>query len=175
MGNPTPDLGSYMPSMPSLPSLPDLPSLPSLPDLPSMPSMPDLGGLIPSMPRMPGVNLNVDTDAGTASGGIDFHDGTSGRASYGPGGLDVSGQSGAAHGSGHVSSANSWNFAGGTTTKGGTQLGGSLSDDRGRVSGGVNGTSASGEHGLLSGFSGPGGFGGLGSYSGQYGDLNIPF
>jgi hypothetical protein len=71
MGDPTPDLGGYMPSLPSLPSMPDLGGL-----LPSMPSMPQL--------NIPGVNLNVDTDAGTASGGIDFHDGTAARASYGP-------------------------------------------------------------------------------------------
>jgi hypothetical protein len=172
MGNPTPDLGGYMPSMPSMP---DLPSMPSMPDLPSMPSMPDLGGLMPSMPNIPGVNLNVDTDAGTASGGFDFHDGTSGRASYGPGGLDVSGQSGSSRGSGHVSAANDWSLSGSTTTKGGTSLGGSVSDDRGRVSGSAVGTGANGDQGLLSAHGGRGGFGGIGSYSGEYGNLHLPF
>ena len=157
MGNPTPDLGG---------------------GFPSLPSMPDLGGFappMPSMPNIPGVSLNVDTDAGTASGGLDFHNGTSGRASYGPGGLDVSGQSGRSQGSGHVSAANDWNFSGSTTTKGGTSLGGSVSDDRGRFSGSVVGTGANGDQGLLSGHGGRGGFGGFGSYSGEYGNLGLPF
>jgi hypothetical protein len=186
LGNPTPDLGGF--SLPSMPSMPDLGELlggggPSLgnptPDLggllPSLPSMPDLGGLMPSMPNIPGVSLNVDTDAGTASGGIDFHDGTSGRASYGPGGFDVSGQSGRSQGSGHVGAANDWSFSGSTTTKGGTSLGGSLSDDRGRFSGSVVGTGANGDQGLLSAHGGRGGFGGLGNYAGEYGNLRFPF
>src|ERR1700710_1661583 len=80
------------------PDLDDLPSMPTMDDLPSMPSMPSM----PSF-NIPGVNLNIDTDAGTASGGIDFHNGTSASASYGANGLDASGQMGNATASGHAS------------------------------------------------------------------------
>jgi hypothetical protein len=176
MGNPTPDLGGSMPSMPSLPSMPDLGGY--LPDMPSMPSMPDLGGLIPSMPTasdLPGVNLNVDTDAGTASGGVDFHNGTSGRASYGPGGVDVSGQTGRASVGGHASSVNDWNVHGGTTTSGGTKIGGSVSNDHGAYGGNLGVVGSGGDTGSLSGHAGRGGFGGLGSYVGEYGNLGLPF
>ena len=198
MGNPTPDLGGLMPSMPSLPDLPSMPDLggllgggptmgnptpdlggllPSMPSLPDMPSLSDLPSL-PSMPSMniPGINLNVDTDAGTASGGIDFHDGTSGRASYGPKGLDLSGQSGSTKGSGHVGGARSWDFSGSTTTRGGTALSGSLGRDRDNFSGQFSGVGPGGERGSLTGHGNMGGqFGGAGSYAGQYGNLDIPF
>jgi hypothetical protein len=162
MGDPTPDLGGYMPSLPSLPSMPDLGGL-----LPSMPSMPQL--------NIPGVNLNVDTDRGTASGGIDFHDGTSGNASYGPGGVDFSGQSGNTSLGGHASAANSWNVHGATKTPGGTSLGGALSDDHGAFSGAANLVGAGGDVGSLGGTFGRGATTGFGSYAGQYGNLDLGF
>jgi hypothetical protein len=198
MGNPTPDLGGYMPELPSLPDLggymPSMPSLPDLggllgggptmgnptpdlggylPDMPSLPSMPEL----PSMPSLniPGVNLNVDTDRGTASGGIDFHDGTSGTASYGSGGLDFAGQTGSSSVGGHVSAPNDWNVHGGTTTSAGTRIGGNVSDSRGRFGGSLGVLGAGGDRGSLSGHAGRGGFGGLGSYAGQFGNLELPF
>jgi hypothetical protein len=162
MGDPTPDLGGYMPSLPSLPSMPDLGGL-----LPSMPSMPQL--------NIPGVNLNVDTDRGTASGGIDFHDGTSGNASYGPGGVDFSGQSGNTSLGGHASASNSWNVHGATKTPGGTSLGGALSDDHGAFSGAANLVGAGGDVGSLGGTFGRGATTGFGSYAGQYGNLDLGF
>jgi hypothetical protein len=174
MGNPTPDLGGYMPSLPSLPSMPDLGGL--LPSMPSLPSMPDL----PSMPSMsqlniPGVNLNVDTDRGTASGGFDFHNGTSGSASYGPGGVDFAGQSGDSSLGGHASAANSWNVHGGTKTRGGTSLGGSLSDDHGAFAAGAGLLGPGGDRGSLGGTFGRGGNSGFGSYAGQFGNLDLGF
>ncbi len=167
MGNPTPDVGS-LPAMPSLPSMPDLGGL--LPDMPSLPSMPSM----PS-PNIPGINLNVDTDRGTASGGIDFHNGTSGSASYGPGGLDFSGQSGASSLGGHASASNSWNVHGGTKTPGGTSIGGSLSDDHGAFAGGANLLGQGGDRGSLGGTFGRGGNSGFGTYAGQYGNLDLGF
>jgi len=125
--------------------------------------------------NIPGVNLNVDTDRGTASGGIDFHDGTSGSASYGPGGVDFSGQSGDTSVGGHASAANSWNVHGGTKTAGGTSLGGSLSDDRGAFAAGAGILGAGGDHGSLGGTYGRGGNSGFGSYAGQYGNLDLGF
>ena len=157
MGNPTPDMGGVMPSMPS------------------MPSMPDLGGLLPGMPNIPGVSLDVDTDAGTASGGIDFHNGTSGRASYGPNGLDAQGQTGRSNVSGHASALNDWNVQGGTTTQGGATVNGSLADDHGSFGGNLGVRGAGGDQAQLSAHGGPGGFGGFGSYSGEYGNLGLPF
>jgi hypothetical protein len=165
MGNPTPDLGGYMPSLPSLPSMPDLGGL--LPSMPSLPSMPQL--------NIPGVNLNVDTDRGTASGGIDFHDGTSGNASYGPGGVDFSGQSGNTSLGGHASASNSWNVHGATKTPGGTSLGGALSDDHGAFSGAANLVGAGCDLGSLGGTFGRGATTGFGSYAGEYGNLNLGF
>jgi hypothetical protein len=171
MGDPTSDLGGYMPSLPSMPDLggllPSMPSLPSMPDLPSMPSMPEL--------NIPGVNLNVDTDRGTASGGIDFHNGTSGNASYGPAGVDFSGQSGNTSLGGHASAPNSWNVHGGTKTPGGTSLGGTLSDDHGAFSGAANLLGAGGDRGSLGGTFGRGATTGFGSYAGQYGNLDLGF
>jgi hypothetical protein len=171
MGDPTPDLGGYMPSLPSMPDLggllPSMPSLPSMPDLPSMPSMPEL--------NIPGVNLNVDTDRGTASGGIDFHNGTSGNASYGPGGVDFSGRSGDTSLGGHASAPNSWNVHGGTKTPGGTSLGGTLSDDHGAFSGAANLLGAGGDRGSLGGTFGRSATTGFGSYAGQYGNLDLGF
>jgi heterogeneous nuclear ribonucleoprotein A1/A3 len=169
MGDPTPGLGGYLPQMPSLPDLGGM--------LPSIPSMPDLGSLMPSMPtpNIPGVNLDIDTDAGTASGGIDFHDGTSGKASYGPGGLDVSGQSGSTRGAGHVSAGNDWSFSGATTTQGGTSLGGSIGDDHGQFSGSLSGAGPGGDTASIGGYGGSQGYGGMGTYDGQYGNLNLGF
>jgi hypothetical protein len=162
VGDPTPGLGGYLPEMPSLPSMPDLGSF--APELPSMPSL-----------NLPGVNLNVDTDRGTASGGIDFHDGTSGSASYGPGGLDVAGQSGSSSVGGHASAANRWDVHGGTTTAGGTKIGGSVSDDRGGFGGSLGVVGAGGDRGSLAGTWGRGGGGGLASYAGEFGNLDLPF
>ncbi len=159
LGGPTPDLGGY------------------LPDMPSLPSMPDIGGLVPELPSLniPGIDLNVDTDRGTASGGIDFHDGTSGTASYGPGGVDFAGQTGSSSLGGHVSAPNDWNVHGGTTTSGGTKVGGNVSDSHGRFGGNLGVLGQDGDRGSLSGHAGRGGFGGLGSYAGQFGNLELPF
>jgi hypothetical protein len=158
-GSPTPDLGGYLPEMPSLPS------------------MPDIGGLVPELPSLniPGINLDVDTDRGTASGGIDFHDGTSGSASYGPGGVDFAGQTGSSSAGGHVSAPNDWNVHGGTTTSAGTRVGGNVSDSHGRFGGSLGVLGPGGDRGSLSGHAGRGGFGGLGSYAGQFGNLELPF
>jgi len=131
-----------------------MPDLPSLPDLPSMPQL-----------NIPGINLNVDTDRGTASGGIDFHNGTSGSASYGPGGVDFSGQSGNTSLGGHASAPNSWNVHGGTKTQGGTSLAGTLSDDHGAFSGAANLLGAGGDRGTLGGTFGRGATTGFGSYA----------
>jgi hypothetical protein len=151
---------------------------PDLDDLPSMPSMPDLGGYMPSMPSLniPGVNLNVDTDAGTASGGIDFHDGTSAQASYGANGLDASGQMGSTSVQGHANAVDDWAVAGATTTSGGTQLGGSFGDQQGRFGGGLSAKGANGDQGGIGGaFGGGGPLSGFGSYAGQYGNLDLGF
>jgi hypothetical protein len=159
MGNPTPDPGGLMGGMPSLPSMPELPSMPSLPSF-----------------NIPGVSLDVNTDAGTASGGIDFHNGTNAHASYGPGGVDASGQFGRASGSAHASAMNDWSVQGGGTTKGGTTIAGGLSDDHGRFGGSLGARGANGDGGLLSGFGGGGGgFGGRGTYSGEYGNTDLLF
>jgi hypothetical protein len=159
MGNTSPDLGGYLPEMPSLPS------------------MPDIGGLLPELPSLniPGINLNVDSDRGTASGGIDFHDGTSGTASYGPGGIDVAGQTGSSSAGGHASAPNDWNVHAGTTTSAGSKVGGNLSDSHGRFGGSLGVLGPGGDRGSLSGHAGRGGFGGLGSYAGQFGNLELPF
>ena len=180
MGNPTPDLGGYMPSMPSMPDLGGL--------LGGGPSMgnPTPGHAVAAEPaprcrrsapslNIPGINLNVDTDRGTASGGIDFHDGTSGTASYGPGGVDFAGQTGSSSLGGHVSAPNDWNVHGGTTTSGGSKVGGNVSDSHGRFGGSLGVLGPGGDRGSLSGHAGRGGFGGLGSYAGQYGNLDLPF
>ena len=86
---------------------------------------------------MPGVNLNVDTDAGTASGGIDFHDGTSGEGELRRRAGSTPRARAARRGSAATSrTGNDWNVAGPTTTKGGTSIGGSASRRSGRVSAG---------------------------------------
>jgi hypothetical protein len=147
--------------------VPSMPSLPSMADLPSMPSMPSF--------NIPGVNLNIDTDAGTASGGIDFHNGTAAQASYGAGGLDASGQMGNSTVSGHASAADSWNVQGTSRTSGGTSLGASLSDDHGSF-GGAATAAGNGERGSLAGtFGGGGPASGFGSYDGSYGNLGLGF
>jgi hypothetical protein len=70
---------------------------------------------------------------------------------------------------------NDWNVQGGGTTKGGTRIGGSLSDDHGRFGGSLGARGPGGDSGLLSGFGGRGGFGCRGTYSGEYGNLDFPF
>jgi hypothetical protein len=142
------------------------------PDFGDLPSMPDLSSYVPDIP---GVNFNLDTDAGTASGGFDFHNGTQGSASYGPGGVDLAGAYGSGTVNAHAGAANDWNVHGGTTTSGGTKVGGSLSDDHGAFGGTLGVLGSDGDSGSLSAHGGRGGFGGLGSYAGQFGNLELPF
>ena len=76
--------------------------------------------------NLPDVNFDFDTGKGTASGGIDFHDGTSAQASYGGSlaGLGFSGQSGSTSIGGHVGGVAPTFLSGSTTTEGGTNIGG---------------------------------------------------
>jgi hypothetical protein len=167
-----PDMPS-LPDLPSLPSLPDLPSMPSLPDMPSMPSMPTLPSF--SLPSLPDVNLNVDTRAGTASGGIDFGGGTRVGGDYNSAtGLDFSGQMGRGNASGHVGGPGPWSLGGSTTTRDGTAISGGVSGVPGQNgSGSVTVTGPGGDTGTLGGGLGPGGPSGFGDYHGQYGDIDL--
>src|SRR5947199_357557 len=76
----------------------------------------------------------------------------------------------------HPSAAgNDWSCSGATTTRGGTSLGGSLTDDHGQFSGSANGVGPGGDSASVAGYGGSKGYGGMGAYDGQYGDLNLGF
>ncbi len=103
--------------------------------------------------NVPDVNFDFDTGKGTASGGIDFHDGTSAQASYGGSlaGLGFSGQSGSTSIGGHVGGVAPTFLSGSTTTEGGTNIGGVYTGTSGAGVGSVSARGPGGGGGTLGG------------------------